>query len=753
MKKLLVSALSFMMCLSLVACTSEPKVEEQTYTASAQGFASEVTVTLTMSEGKITAVDVDASGETESVGQAAVEDLVAQVLEAQSASIDGVSSATMTSNAVKEAVNACLKEANGTTGESASLTDGTYEETVYGNNYDVPFKVATTFEGGKITNIEVTDMGGEWSCYDTTILDAAKATIIPRILESQSVAVDATTGATASSSAIRYAVRLAIEEAGGDVADFSNKVEKSTEVVELDYDVVVVGLGAAGISAYYSAASNGATVLGIDKAAYVGGNSITTGGPLCVNPSNEMLKPYDENGNEIVTDEEAFIEMWEKDVFAGQEGGGKPELIEMLVHDSGDVIDWTVEELGFAYIPIAPFTYPDLTVYACYDGTVRTPNDEYVGALEKGKTFNEKNDYMLEVEGRDLIMNEDGSVGGVVAVGYDGTTYNVKAKSVILCTGGFAGSDEMMKKYLGYTMGIFGMYHNDGKMIQAAIDNGAATYNIGTTPLTHNARTVTDLHMEGVSPAHQKTLTAMVLNGDVLAVNDNGARFTSETDMMGLGETNSRANGSYYVIVDESYFNNLKENGFSMVDFMVGNRDFSSPFSAYNADNTPIEPLIAYFLGEGDPITEMDTIVEAGKEAKVVFEGATVEELAELINAPELVDAVRNYNSAIVIGEDTEFGKDLAMMHPIGVHGEKVYAVKAKGFCFSTSGALDVNENIEVLDTKGNVIPGLYACGTDSMGVLLSEESGYMDYGGVDHGWCFVSGKLAGANAAEFSKN
>lgn len=718
------------------------------YRGEGQGFGGGISVTLTVDADGIAGITAEGEKETPSVGGAALEALCAGALATNGREIDGVSGATFTSDGFKDALADALGQAAGRPdAEGGALIDGTYEETVYGNNFDVPFKVATTFEGGRIQAIEVTDIGGEWSSYDTTMLDAAAGTIIPRILESQSLAVDATAGATASSSAIRRAVRLAIEEAGGNAADFQTEIPKSAEKVALDYDVVVVGLGASGVAAYYSAAQSGATVLGIEKAAYVGGTSITTGGPLCVNPASPMLKPYDADGNEIVTDEDAFIALWEKDTSAGTENGAKKDLVEMMVRESGDTIDWTVSDLGFAYVPLTPFTYPDLVVYACYDGSVKTPHDAYVDALDRAKALNEKNDYLLEVAGTGLLFHEDGSVEGVAAVGYDGTAYEIHAGSVILCTGGFAGNSEMMQKYVGYTMAIYGMDQNDGVMMQSAIDHGAATYNIGVAPLTHNARTVTDLHMSDVSPAHQKTLTAMILSGDVLAVDESGARFTSETDLMGLGETNTRANGSYYVIADENYFADLKENGFKTVDFMVNNRDFSSPFSAQRLTATP-----EYYLAEQDPIAEMDAILAHGIEAGVVFEGATAEELSEKIGAPQLADAIAQYNQAVEAGVDDAFGKDVSMMHPIGVNGEKIYAVKAKGFCFTTSGGLDVNERIEVLNVDGKVIPGLYACGTDSLGVLFSEESGYMDYGGVAHGWCFVSGKIAGENAAAFSK-
>lgn len=54
------------------------------------------------------------------------------------------------------------------------------------------------------------------------------------------------------------------------------------------------------------------------------------------------------------------------------------------------------------------------------------------------------------------------------------------------------------------------------------------------------------------------------------------------------------------------------------------------------------------------------------------------------------------------------------------------------------------------LRLPSRITPGLYACGTDSIGVFFTEETGYIDYGGVAHGWCFTSGKIAGENAAAY---
>ena len=82
------------------------------YTASAQGFSSEVAVTVTITGGRVTNVVIDASGETPEQGGKAAESLAASLLAAGStAGVDAVSGSTMTSNAVFAAMNDCLAQA------------------------------------------------------------------------------------------------------------------------------------------------------------------------------------------------------------------------------------------------------------------------------------------------------------------------------------------------------------------------------------------------------------------------------------------------------------------------------------------------------------------------------------------------------------------------------------------------------------------------------------------------------------------
>mgnify|MGYP000019511289 CR=1 FL=1 len=80
---------------------------------------SDITMTATFSETAITDIQLDLSGETDSIGQAAKDDLIKQLLEAQNSTIDGVSGATITSDAVKQCMNDCITQAMGGTAVSA----------------------------------------------------------------------------------------------------------------------------------------------------------------------------------------------------------------------------------------------------------------------------------------------------------------------------------------------------------------------------------------------------------------------------------------------------------------------------------------------------------------------------------------------------------------------------------------------------------------------------------------------------------
>ena len=98
-----------------------------TYEASAKGIASDVKVTMSFDESTITDCQIDVSGETPDIGGKVGDEMRQKILSNQSANVDGVSSATVTCDAIKTAAADCISQASGQTvvvadsSESASV--------------------------------------------------------------------------------------------------------------------------------------------------------------------------------------------------------------------------------------------------------------------------------------------------------------------------------------------------------------------------------------------------------------------------------------------------------------------------------------------------------------------------------------------------------------------------------------------------------------------------------------------------------
>lgn len=271
MKKILALALVMMLALPFAALA-------ETFTGEAQGFGGAVTVTLTVEDGDITAAEIVGDGETPEVGGAALDPLEEQLVEADSAEIEGVSGATFTSDAVKEAATAALAEASGEAAPAAegpmTFTAGEYTATADG--YNGPMTVKVTYTEDALSAIDV-----EETVETDHVGTLAYQIMIPEMIEANGSGVDAVAGATFTSRALRSAVNDTAEQAGcTDLDAFkAAKVEHTAGApIEADYDVVVVGAGGAGMAAAAQAAQDGNTVLVIEKNAEIGGNTLVSGG-------------------------------------------------------------------------------------------------------------------------------------------------------------------------------------------------------------------------------------------------------------------------------------------------------------------------------------------------------------------------------------------------------------------------------------------------------------------------------------------
>ena len=185
-----------------------------TYTATAQGMG-KVTVTVTVDTEKIVDIQIDASGETPGLGDKAAEKLKGIILDAQSAEVDNVSGASMTSGAVKTAVADCLAQAEAAAGSGAAEGEGeaagAYKPGTYTASAQGMGKVTVTItvdETGAIANVEI-DASGE----TPGLGDKAAEKLVDKILAAQSAEFDGISGASMTSGAVKTAVADCLAQA------------------------------------------------------------------------------------------------------------------------------------------------------------------------------------------------------------------------------------------------------------------------------------------------------------------------------------------------------------------------------------------------------------------------------------------------------------------------------------------------------------------------------------------------------------
>ena len=686
MKKWIALLLSLVMVMSVmnIAAAQEP------LTATVAGFGGDVTVTVEVDgEGKIVSIAADGSTQTPDVGGKAANDLNegalaglagTELAELDAAGIEGITGATVTSEAIKTALEMIKAEATGA--EATPVQDGTYTVTVPAYSVTEQMTLNITFEGGKLPKLETVTAGNTPGIFATV-----EENLYPRLIENQSLETDVITGATVASGAVKQAVEKAIEMAGGSVADWHAPVAKSDAVVELnDYDVIVVGLGGAGMTAYLSAAESGATVFGIEKAAKIGGNSTNTSGPMAINPPSRV----EANGGQIVPPDELLADWAEYTTIDGQQDA-KLDVVEMFINNSGETLDW-MEKYSFQF----------------GDGKDgKTKDDAYVEAMEAAKAMNEKNDYKLELTATELLV-EDGKVAGVKAVAWDGTTYLVHGKSVILATGGFIGDGELSNEYIHGVWRTEAMTQCDGagiKMAQNAVN--ANLYNLDVVPVSHIAQVYNIVRNDDLTADQKAILTSLALDKAYPVVGEDGVKVNDKIGMFFAFDVWA-AGPTYYVIYSENEMNGFKENGLA-------------------AANTPMFLAQGGTVEAGVPVADLDQILSVGEAYGDVFKADSLAALAEQLGLENLTENVEDQGGAY-------------------------YAIKGASYVYSTCGGVEVDANLNVVDVDGNPVPGLYAVGNDSLGVLLASEKAYVTYGGAAAGWALTSGRLAGAYATAYAK-
>ena len=546
------------------------------------------------------------------------------------------------------------------------------------------------------------------------------------IAESGSIAVDGVSGATVTSTAIKEAAAAALTAAGLNPDDYKTAVEKdaAAEDSTVDADVVVVGAGGAGMTAAITAAAEGKSVVILESQSMVGGNSVrATGG---MNAGKTVYQDENEFGEsagvektlktaaEKYADNETItalaktvseqwaayqanptgyfdsVELMELDTMIGGKGINDPELVETLCANSADAIDW-LDEHGITLHNVSSFGGASVKrIHRPVNAEGKTVSvGSYMIPLLQENCEKAGVKMMLDTTATEILTDANGAAVGVKATGASGETVTVNAKAVVLATGGFGANLDMVVKYKPELKGF--MTTNapgiQGQGIEMAQAIGAATV---------------DMDQIQIHPTVEANTAALItegLRGDgAILINEEGQRFIDEVgtrDVVSAAEI--AQTGSYsWLVVDQA-----------MVD---------------------ASSVIQGYIKKGYTVT-----------------GATYEELGKAmgVDAAAFAETMEKWNGYVEAKNDPDFGRT-SFANPLNT--APYYAVKVTAGVHHTMGGLKINANTEVLNEKGEVIPGLFAAGEVTGGV-----HGANRLGGNAVADFTVFGRIAGAAASDYA--
>lgn len=587
--------------------------------------------------------------------------------------------ASLLSGCAKQPVNSVSKNTTAT-----KMTPGTYEASEEGHNGAV--HVSVTVSEDKIENVEVKD-----NSETRGLSDPAIQLIPSQIVEYQTLSTDVVSGATYTTVAIREAVKDCIEQAGGNPDAYNTKIpndEKGQEE-ELSSDVIVVGGGAAGMAATIRLEEAGKSVILVEKTSSLGGTIRVSGGNQVVQGS-KVQKEAGVTNDSVKSMEEDFLENGDQ--------LNDAELLGIYAKNVGAATDWLSDDVGVRYNMEG-----GLHQLAEYAIDRELAYDE--GGIGAAETLNDKvhatdANVLLNTVAKHLIV-ENGKVTGVEAESQKGKKYTLKADAVILATGGYGNNNDLLPASARNGL-FYGLDSSNGEGLVMAVEDA----NAGTTHMEYIKE-----YPNGVetSKKHAKSTIAgniTAFSKAAILVNQKGERVVNEkaSNHDILNALKKQSGETLYLVMDEATFNEWKTKlaAAGLSEDMI---------DAYVANN-----------GKSEPVFTM---------------GATIKEAAEAagIDGNVLTKTIEKFNTYVEDGEDKAFHRAKEYLTSTFAEGN-IYIVEQKARYATTMGGLDVDGNLQVVDTNGKVIDGLYAAG-EIIGGVMGDDSP----SGANNGWALTSGK------------
>ena len=353
------------------------------FTGTAKGFGGDVTVTLTLTDGKITGCPAEGADETEGVGSKAIEQLPGEIAESGSIAVDGVSTATITSNAIKEAAAAAIT--------AAGLKPEDFQTAVENN--------AEPAEDSTVdTDIVIVGAGGAGMTAALTATSEGKSVVI---VESQPVVGGNSVRATGGMNAGKTVYQD--ENEFGESAGVEKTLKTAAEKYADNETITALAKTVSEQWAEYQKNPTGYfdSVELMELDTMIGGKGINDPAlveTLCSN-SADAIDWLDEHG----------ITLHSVSSF----GGASVKRIHRPVDAEGKTVS-----VGSYMIPLLE------------------ENCEKAGVQ-----------ILLNTTANEILTDASGAAVGIKATGSTGETVTVNAKAVVLTTGGFGANLDMVVEY------------------------------------------------------------------------------------------------------------------------------------------------------------------------------------------------------------------------------------------------------------------------------------------------------------------
>lgn len=464
----------------------------------------------------------------------------------------------------------------------------------------------------------------------------------------------------------------------------TNTTNESSSEWDKEVNLLVIGAGGSGLSAAVEAATNGTeNILVVEKLSSIGGVTALSQGVIA-GYDTQIAKKLGVN----VTKEELYDLLMANATYRLD-----PKLASITVEKSGESIDWLIDTVGVSFDEEIRVGYGPLQMMHVMTDGGKAIVEPFKKALEDNNV-----ELMLETPATKLLKDDEGNITGAI-VENNGSELKIKAKAVVLATGGYAGNKDLPGLLNPSYQGMLpvGFAGNTGDGLIMGSDAGAA---IG----------------------HTDHLMAVLKDYEILSEKNGNSATASVSAYV-------KADSLIFVGADAKRFMDEKAAGFM-------SQELNQPiWDQMKKDDMP------YVWAITDAKGLEQTKSKRGLDLDYIT-ADTIEDLASKMNLdPSTLKAtVDAWNTSASNGVDMEFRRTEGLTQLEGPY----YAVAIAPAHIITYGGVIRNENAEVLKADGTVLNGLFTCGE------ASANSAYM---GFTISNAITWGRIAGASASDYIKN